>query len=44
LLNNLTKYYITIKRGFSTTSEKKDVASLKSQESSTFFTLKQPTE
>ena len=45
MLNNLTKYYITIKRGFSTTSEKKeDVASLKSQESSTFFTLKQPTE
>lgn len=44
MLDNLTKYNISFGRGFSTSTKKEDVASISSQESSSFLTLKQPTE
>ena len=43
MLNQWTKFNISFERTFST-SAKKDVASINTQESSSFLTLKQPTE
>ena len=44
MLDQLTKYNITFGRGFSTSTRKEDVASMNTQESSSFLTFKQPTE
>jgi hypothetical protein len=44
LLDQLTKYNISFARGFSTSARKEDVASINTQESSSFLTFKQPTE
>lgn len=44
MLDQLTKYNISFGRGFSTSTKKEDVASINTQESSSFWTLKQPTE
>lgn len=44
MLANITKYNILFGRGFSTSTKKEDVASISSQGSSSFLTLKQPTE
>jgi hypothetical protein len=44
LLDQLTKYNISLGRGFSTSTKKEDVASIDSKQGSSFLTFKQPTE
>lgn len=44
MLDQLTKYNITFGRSFSTSSRREDIASMNTQESSSFLTFKQPTE
>ena len=44
MLDQLTKYNISLGRGFSTSTKKEDVASINSVQGTTYLTFKQPTE